>query len=222
MLPPGAMTTPLVPAKPLPPLLLGAAGGALVGARPGRPAVRALATLAGLALVAFAASAPVSEALRRAGTRRRSLHLRFSFIVPHSASTVFRWCSDFENFPSLVHAVREVHDFGDGRSHWVASGDGGRTLEWDTVTTKFVPYRVIAWKSTPESLVHTSCTIRFFAERDGATCLRIAIDYTNSTDGIKDAVAALASRRRTHEIESDIRRLGERLDAMPPLPAESG
>jgi uncharacterized membrane protein len=177
--------------------------------------VGALAALAGLALVGVAASGPVSEALRRAGTRRRTMHLRFSFAVPHPASTVFRFCSDFENFPGLVRAVREVRDFGDGRSHWVATGSGGRVLEWDTVTTKFVPYRVIAWQSTPDSLVRTSCTLRFGAERDGGTCVRVAIDYATPTDGIKDAVAALASRRRSREIESDIRRLGERLNAMP-------
>ena len=202
------MTTPLVPAKPLPSLLLGAAGGALVGGRPRRRAAGALTALAGLALVSVAASGPMSEALRRAGARRRSMLLRFSFAVPQPASTVFRFCSDFENVPGLVHAVREVRDFGDGRSHWVASGSGGRTLEWDAVTTKFVPYRVIAWQSTEDSAVRTSCTIRFVAERDGGTCVRVAIDYTSPTDRIKDAVAALASRRRTRQIESDIRRLG--------------
>jgi uncharacterized membrane protein len=211
-----------MPAKPLPSLLLGAAGGALVGGRPRRPAVGALATLAGLALVGVAASGPVSEALRRAGTRRRTMHLRFSFAVPHPASTVFRFCSDFENFPGLVRAVREVRDFGDGRSHWVATGSGGRILEWDTVTTKFVPYRVIAWQSTPDSLVRSSCTLRFGAERDGGTCVKVAIDYATPTDGIKDAVAALASRRRTREIEADIRQLGERLNAMPSPSAPIG
>lgn len=172
-------------------------------------------------MVGVAASGPVGEALRRAGARRRSIYLRLSLVVPHPASTVFRWCSDFENFPSLVRAVQSVHDFGDGRSHWVATGTGGRVVEWDTVTTKFVPYRVIAWESTPGSLVRTSGTIRFSPERNGGTCVRVAVDYTNSTNGIKDAVAALAARRRNREIESDIRRLGERLDAMPPLPVES-
>ncbi|MFL5617071.1 MAG: SRPBCC family protein [Gemmatimonadaceae bacterium] len=215
-------TTPLVPAKPVESLLLGAAGGALVGVRPRRPVVGALATLAGLALVGVAASVPMSGALRRAGTRRRTVHLRFSFAVPYPASTVFRFCSDFENFPALVRALREVQDFGDGRSHWVATGTGGRIVEWDTVTTKFVPYRVIAWQSTPDSLVRTSSTIRFVAERDGGTCVRVAIDYASPTDRVKDAVAALASRRRTREIEADIRRLGERLDAMPYLSAANG
>lgn len=211
------MTTPLVPAMPLPTLLLGAAGGALVGSRPRRRATGAIATLAGLALVGVAASGPVSDALRRAGARRRTMHLRFSFAVPQPASTVFRFCSDFENFAGLVHALREVRDFGDGRSHWVASGSGGRTLEWDAVTTKFVPYRVIAWQSTVDSAVRTSCTIRFAAERDGGTCVRVALDYASPTDRVKDAVAALASRRRTRQIESDIRRLGERIDAVPAL-----
>lgn len=212
------MTTSLVPSKPFPSLLLGAAGGALVGARPRRSTAGALATLAGLALVGIAASRPMGEALRRVGTRRRAGHLRLSFVVPHPLTTVFRYFSDFENFPRLVRALREVQDFGDGRSHWVASGMGGRILEWDTVTTKFVTNRVIAWQSTPSSFVRTSCTVRLVPERDGGTCVKVAIDYSVPTDGIRDTVAALASRRRTREIESDIRLLGRRLDEMPPVP----
>jgi uncharacterized membrane protein len=216
------MTTAIVPSKPIPSLLLGAAGGALVGGRPRHRGAGALAALAGLALVGVAASGPVGEALRRAGTRRRTMHLRFSFVVPQAASTVFRFCSDFENFPAVVGAIREVRDFGDGRSHWVAWDSGGRTLEWDAVTTKFVPYRVIAWQSTVDSAVRTSCTIRFVPERDGGTCVRVALDYASPTDRVKDAVAALASRRRTRQIETDIRHLGERIDAAPALPTSEG
>ena len=208
------MTSPTVRTKPIPSLLLGAAGGALVGGRPRRPTVGALATLAGLALVGVAASGPMGQALRRAGTRRRSAYLRLSFVVPHSVSSVFRFCSDFENFPRFIRALREVHDFGDGRSHWAASSPNGRVVEWDAVTTKFVPGRVVAWQSTPGSAVSVACTIRLFPERGGGTCVRVAIDYALPTERVKDAVAALARRRRTHELEADIRRLGEQLDAL--------
>jgi uncharacterized membrane protein len=212
------MTSPIVPAKPIPSLLLGAAGGALLGGRSRRPAVGALATLAGLALVGVAASGPVSSALRRAGTRRRVVHMRFSFVVPHPVSTVFRFFSDFENYPRLVSVLRSVHDFGDGRSHWIASGRGGRILEWDTVTTKFLTNRVIAWQSTPNSFVQTSSTVRFVPEHEGGTCIKVAIDYAAPTERLTEAVAVLASRRRTREIEADIRRLGEYLDEAPPVP----
>lgn len=215
------MPIPITPAKPFPSLLLGAAGGALVGSRSRRPAAGAIATLAGLALVGVAASGPVGAALRRAGTRRHTDRVRVSFVVPHPVATVFRFCSDFENFPRFIRALREVHDFGDGRSHWVALSPSGRMLEWDAVTTKFVPNRVVAWQSTPSSLVRVSCTIRVVPERDGGTCVKVAIDYSLPTERIKDAVAALASRRRTRQLEADIQRLGEQLDAGAPIAAPS-
>jgi uncharacterized membrane protein len=216
------MTSPSVPAKPYPLLLLGAAGGALVGARPRRPAVGALATLAGLALVGVAASGPLGQALRRAGTRRHSAHLRFSFVVAQPVGAVFRFCSDFENFPRLVRSLRAVVDFGDGRSHWVASTPSGRIIEWDAVTTKFLPNKVVAWQSTPGAPLRTSCTIRVIPELDGGTCVKVAIDYSSPTERVKDAVAALASRRRTRELEEEIRRLGELLDTSTEIPAANG
>ena len=196
----------------LPSLILGAAGGALVGSRPRRSTVGTLAAIAGLALVGIAARRPMAQALRRAGTRRRSVRLRLSFVVPHPVSEVFQFCSDFENFPKLVRALRAVEDFGDGRSHWVGTTPSGGTLEWDALTTKFVTNRVIAWQNTPHSPVRMNGTIRFLPERTGETCVKVALDYSAPTDRIADAVAALANRTLSRELESDIRRLGEKLD----------
>lgn len=201
-----------LPAAPLPSLILGAAGGALVGGRPRRPAAGTLVTLAGLALVGVAASGAVGDALLRVGARRRSAHLRLSMVVPQPVPVVFRFCSNFEHFPTFIRALREVHDFGDGRSHWVARGGRHESLEWDAVTTKFVTNRVVAWQSAPGSAVQTSCTLRFVPERDKGTCVRVAVDYSLPTERIKDAVSALAKRRRTRELEEDIRRLGQQLE----------
>jgi uncharacterized membrane protein len=197
---------------PLPSLLLGVAGGALVGGRRHRSAVGALAAVAGLLLVGLAARQPVSEALQRAGTRRRSVRLRMSFVVPHPVSEVFRFCSDFENFPRFIRALRTVEDFGDGRSHWVSSTPSGGTLEWDAQTTKYVTNRVIAWQNTPRSRVRMDGTIRFVPESANETCLKVALDYSVPTDSIADAVAALATRKLSRELDADVRRLGEKLD----------
>lgn len=198
--------------RPFPALLLGAAGGALVGGRPRQSRAGTLSALAGIALVGVAASGPVAEALRRAGTRRRTAHLRLSFVVSHPVSTVFRFCADFENFPRFIRGLHQVQDFGDGRSHWVGSALGGDVVEWDAVTTKFVPNRVIAWQSTPNAPVRTSCSVRVSPERTGGTCVRVAIDYAVPIERVKDAVAALASRARTRELEHDIRQLGAQIE----------
>jgi uncharacterized membrane protein len=187
-----------------------------VGGRPRRPAAGAIVTLAGLALVGVAARGAIGEALLRVGAQRRSAHLRFSMVVPQPVSVVFRFCSNFENFPTFIRALREVHDFGDGRSHWIARSGSHESLEWDAVTTKFVTNRVVAWQSAPGSTVQMCCTLRFVPERGDATCVKVAIDYSLPTARIKDAVSALATRRRTHELEEDIRRLGQQFDSVAP------
>jgi uncharacterized membrane protein len=204
--------------SPISSLLLGAAGGALVGARSRRRMPGALATIAGLALVGVAAHRPLADAVRRAGASRRSAHLRLSFVVQRPVRDVFRFCCDFENYPQFIGALREVHDFGDGRSRWTAWTPTGGTVEWDAITTKFVPNRVIAWRSTSQSPVHMSGTLRFVPEPDGGTCVRVAFDYSVVEGTMADAVAALAIPRRAADLEADIRRLSDNLDLLSEAP----
>jgi uncharacterized membrane protein len=205
------------PASPLPALLLGAAGGALLGSIPRHRAARAAITLAGLTLIGVAAQHPLAQALRRAGTRRRATELHLSLVVPQPVEHVFAFCCNFENFPRLVGALRDVHDYGDGRSHWRASTPSGGTLEWDTVTTKYVTNRVIAWKSTGRSPIVTSGLIRFVPDH-GHTCVKVSFSYQVLESSLADAVAALATPPRVRQLEADIRRLSELLER----PAEPG
>ena len=194
--------------------LLGLVGGALFGARRTlSPRGRAAATVGGLALIGAAAHRPLVEALRHAGTRRRSGRLTLSFVVGHPVEVVFGFCRDFENFPQFIGALREVRDYGDGRSHWCASTPAGGTIEWDTVTTKYVPNRVIAFTSVGGSPIETRARLRFVPEgRD--TCVNVDVSYQVLEGSITDALAALATRSRTGELEADVRRLGPYLDAL--------
>lgn len=200
--------------SPLPALLLGIAAGALLGARRDRsPRVRAALTVGGLALFGAAAHRPVLQALVRAGTRRRSASVRLSLVIPHPVEAVFAFVRDFENFPRVIGALREVRDYGDGRSHWCASTPTGGTLEWDTVTTKYVPNRVIAWQSVPGAPVEMTGSARFVPE-GAETCVTFLLEYRVLEGGIADALAALATPRRDEELERDIRGLSSYLDVV--------
>lgn len=204
---------------PLPALLLGLAGGALFGARRMlSPRARAAATIGGLALIGAAAQRPMSEALRRAGTRRRAGSLAVSFVVPHPVEIVFAFCRDFENFPLFIGALREVRDYGDGRSHWCASTPTGGTIEWDTVTTKYIPNRVVAWTSVADSPIETSARLRFVPEGTD-TCVKIDASYQVVEGSLADAVAALTTPQRSDELRADVLRLGSYLDSMLANPA---
>lgn len=198
----------------LPALLLGLAGGALFGARRTMsPQARAAATIGGLALIGAAAHGPVSEAVRRAGTRRRAGSLAVSFVVPHPVEIVFAFCRDFENFPLFIGALREVRDYGDGRSHWCASTPAGGTIEWDTVTTKYVPNRVVAFTSVAGSPIETSARLRFVPEGT-ETCVKIDATYQVLQGSLADAVAALTTSQRDLDLKADVLRLGPYLDSM--------
>jgi uncharacterized membrane protein len=138
-----------------------------------------------------------------------------SFVVPQPVSTVFRFCANFENYPRFVRALLEVQDFGDGRSHWMAVTPSNDVLEWDALTTKYLTNRVIAWRSAPTAPLETSTILRFVPERDGGTCVKVAIDYCIPTEHLREAVVALASRKRVRELEADIRRLGDEIAEKP-------
>ena len=197
-----------------PALLLGLVGGALFGARRHMsPPARAAATVGGLALIGAAAHRPLAEVLRQAGTRRRAGSIAVSFIVAQPVEVVFGFCRDFENFPLFIGALREVRDYGDGRSHWCASTPAGGTIEWDTVTTKYVPNRVIAWTSVAGAPLETTARMRFVPEgRD--TCVKIDATYRVVDGSFADAIAALATRQRSGELEADVRRLGPYLESL--------
>jgi uncharacterized membrane protein len=202
------------PTMTAPALLLGLVGGALFASRRRLPTpARAAATVGGLALISAAAHRPIVEAVRQAGTRRRSGTVAISFIVAHPVETVFGFCRDFENFPQFIGALREVRDYGDGRSHWCASTPAGGTIEWDTVTTKYVPNRVIAWTSVGGSPIETNARVRFIPEgRD--TCVKIDATYRVMDSSMADAIAALITPQRKGELAADVRRLGPYLDSL--------
>ncbi len=190
----------------LAPLLAGVAGGALLAARPRRRDAHAISTIAALCLIALSARTPIMDAIRQAGTRRRSAVLQLSFVVAHPVEKVFGFCADFENFPRFIRALREVHDYSDGRSHWCATTPSGGTVEWDTVISKYVPNHVIAWRSVGTSSVEAHGAVRFTPEA-GGTCVKVSTEYRVLESGLADALYALATPPRADQLEADIRRI---------------
>jgi uncharacterized membrane protein len=146
--------------------------------------------------------------------------VQLSFIVPRPVEQVFAFCRDFENFPRLIRALRHVRDHGDGRSHWSASTPSGGTVEWDTVTTKYVPNSVIAWESVGHSPVRMRAILRFLPE-DGVTCMKVSVEYQVIEGTMRDALLALTIRSRAGNLSSQIRHLADYLDHALPEPADA-
>jgi uncharacterized membrane protein len=193
-------------------LLLAVAGGALLAARPSRPShARTAVTLAGVALLGAAATRPFGNAVRIAGGKRRNADVRQSFMIAQPVERVFAFCRDFENFPRFIGSLREVRDYGDGRSHWCASTPAGKTVEWDAVITKYVTNSVIGWRTVGASPVRSSGLIRMKPE-DGGTCLQVTVSYQVNDSRFADSLASLAAPSLEHQLERDICKLASYLE----------
>lgn len=183
------------------------AGGALFAARHDlRARARAAVTVGGLALIGAAAHRSLSDALRRAGTRRRAANLELSVVVPLPVEVVFGFLRNFENWPRFIHGLRRVRDYDDGRSHWSGQTPRGGTLEWDTVTTKYVPNSVVAWESVGNAPLRMSALLRF-APEGHSTRLKIVVTYQVVRSELGDALAVLARPWRRGQLAADFRRL---------------
>ena len=189
-------------------------GGALVGfARPRHGGFASATRLAGLGLVAAALTPALSRKVLRAGAARRRVHLLTTVVIERSVRDVFAFCKDFENFPRVVHALRCVTDYQDGRSRWEVCSPSGEVLAWDVVVTKYVPNVVIGWSSTEGSVVDCSGLIRFAPISDHATRLDVHVRYDPCHTGFADAIRALVDVRGEDALKADLERASSYLQA---------
>jgi uncharacterized membrane protein len=165
---------------------------------------------AALAGLAFAVRGATNTELQRvvgvgAGRRAVTIHKTVNFEAP--VERVFQVWDNYQNFPKFMTNVEEVRDLGDGRSHWVVKGPAGTTVEWDAEITKRIPNEVIAWKSTPGSLVQNSGIVKFKSRRDGGSTADIRLSYNPIAGQIGHAVASLFSSDPKSELDQDLQRM---------------
>jgi len=79
---------------------------------------------------------------------------------------VYNQWTQFESFPQFLHAVKEVRQEGDARTHWVVSVAGVRR-EFDAEITEQVPDQLIAWASV-DGTSHSG-SVRFTPVSNGIT-----------------------------------------------------
>lgn len=137
----------------------------------------------------------------------RGVHVRESIRLEVPVDVVYRQWRQLDQLPRIMSHLRSVSETGDGRSHWVAEGPAGVTVEWDAEIVNEVEHQVLAWRSLPMADVVTAGSVTFRSGRGGRdTQLTVTLQYEPPAGRAGATVAALFGREPSQTIREDLRR----------------
>ena len=106
------------------------------------------------------------------------VHFERSIIVNRSAEELFDLWRNVEELPRFMNHLVSVQASAGGRSHWVAKGPAGATIEWDAEIINERLNELIAWRSLPEGDLDHAGSVRFQPARGGrGTLVRVEMQY---------------------------------------------
>jgi uncharacterized membrane protein len=146
--------------------------------------------------------------------RGKGIKVEESVVINRPVLEVYRFWRNFENLPRFMDHLESVTVVDENISHWVAKGPAGTKIEWDAVIHNEIDDELIAWRSLPGAEVKNAGSVHFTPARDGrSTELRVVLSYDPPAGKLGAAVAKLLGEEPSKQIEDDLRRLKQVMDA---------
>jgi uncharacterized membrane protein len=178
--------------------------------RRGRVAA-ARAAVAGVTALDVLAAARLSRAVDE-HSEDGTLRAKAVITVNSSPEDAYRRWRDFENLPAFMVHLESVKA-ADGRSHWVARGPAGTTVEWDAEIVDDVRNQRIAWRSIEGADVDNSGSIRFTpAPGNRGTEVTVELEYSPPGGAVGAMVAKLLGEEPNQQLRDDLRRFKQVLE----------
>jgi uncharacterized membrane protein len=145
---------------------------------------------------------------------RGGVKVEHAVTVNRPPTEVYRFWRDLPRLPQFMEHLREVRETGGNRSHWVARGPMGMSVEWDAEIIEDRPNEVISWRSLPDSDVDTAGSVHFRAAPGGrGTEVRVSLKYDPPAGKLGAAVARLFGESPERQVQADLARFKSLLEA---------
>ncbi len=126
-----------------------------------------------------------------------------SVTVNASPEDLYAFWRNFENLPRFMSHLESVKVIDDSRSHWVAKGPAGSSVEWDAEIINEIPNELIGWRSVEGSRVRNAGSVHFTPATRG-TEVKVVLRYDPPAGLIGAAIAKLFGRDPAHEVQEDL------------------
>src|SRR5262245_8518435 len=145
------------------------------------------------------------------------IKVEHSVTINKPAHELFRFWRSFDRLPRFLNHLKEVRVLDTRRSHWVARGPLGISVEWDAEINNERPGELIAWRSLPGSQVDTAGSVHFIPVPGGrGTEMRVALKYDPPAGKLGAAVARIFGEAPEQQIREDLERFKQLMEAGEP------
>lgn len=135
------------------------------------------------------------------------IHVEVSITIDRDPSELYDFWRNFENLPQFMDHLQSVSVIDEKRSHWVAKGPAGTSVQWDAEIINDVPGKTIAWRSLGGAQVDNAGSVRFIEAPAGrGTELHVVLDYIPPGRTLGKLFAQLFGEDPQTQIESDLRK----------------
>jgi uncharacterized membrane protein len=143
----------------------------------------------------------------------RGVKVEKSLTINRPAAELYKYWRNFENLPRFMNHLEEVRVTSDTRSHWVAKGPAGSSVEWDAEIYNEKENEMIAWRSLEGSQVDNAGSVHFERAADGrGTVVRVVLKYDPPAGKLGAAVARLFGESPAQQIDEDLRRFKQLIE----------
>jgi uncharacterized membrane protein len=143
----------------------------------------------------------------------RGIKLEKSVTISRSPEELYRFWRNFENLPRFMNHLEAVHVTGEGRSHWVAKGPAGKSVEWDAEIYNEKEGEMIAWRTLGDADVASAGSVHFEPAAGGrGTVVRVVLKYDPPGGKLGALVARLFGENPEQQITEDLGRFKQLME----------
>jgi uncharacterized membrane protein len=155
---------------------------------------------------------PVS-AKKATGAESEPIRVSKAVTINSSADKLFNEWRNFEGLPRFMKHLKSVTVLSETKSHWVAKGPVGSSIEWDAEIVSEVPNRSIAWKSVEGADVPNEGTVTFNPSTiDSGTRVQVELLYNPPAGEVGRLVAKLFGEEPEIQVEEDLKRFKDLME----------
>ncbi|MEQ8819763.1 MAG: SRPBCC family protein [Sumerlaeia bacterium] len=136
---------------------------------------------------------------------RETIRVRKTLTIDRPAYELYHFWRNLENLPQFMKHLKDVRTLDAWRSHWVARGPAGISVEWDAEIVDDRENELISWESVEGSHVENEGSVRFHELGDGRTEVTVRMRYEPPAGKIGAGVAKLFGEEPRQQMEDALR-----------------